>query len=67
MTKKKKCNKSKQRVRSIGENMEVTLSFSKAEYAMLRRVADRKRKSIRSTMLRMFYETDYRQEVEKWL
>lgn len=67
MTKKKKRNKSKQRVRSIGENMEVTLSFSKAEYAMLRRVADRKRKSIRSTMLRMFYETDYRQEVEKWL
>lgn len=65
--KKQKYNNSKQRVRNTGENMEVTFSFSKAEYAMLKRVANRRRKSIRSTMLRMFYEMDYRQEAKRWV
>ena len=62
-----KNNRSKQRVRPTGENVELTLSFSKPEYAMLRRVADRRRRSIRSMILKMFYDMDYRQEVKKWL
>lgn len=61
--KKQKYNNSKQRVRNTGENMEVTFSFSKAEYAMLRRVASKRRRSIRSMMLKMFYDMDFEQEV----
>ena len=58
-------NKSKQRVRPTGENVEITLSFSKKEYAMLRRVADRRKRSIRSMILKMFYDMDFKQETKK--
>lgn len=52
----------KQQVKNVGENIEVTFSFSKEEYAMLKRVADRRKRSIRSAMLRMFYDLDFKQE-----
>lgn len=58
-------NKSKQRVRPTGENVEITLSFSKKEYAMLRRVADKRNRSIRSMMLKMFYDMDFKQEAKR--
>ena len=67
MTKKQKYNNSKQKVRNTGENVEVTFSFSKAEYDMLKRVADERRRSIRSTMLTVFRNLDYKQEVKKWV
>ena len=52
----------KQRVNHVGENIEVTFSFSKEEYGMIKRVADRRKRSIRSAMLRMFYDLDFKQE-----
>lgn len=52
----------KQKVNKVGENVEVTFSFSKDEYNMIKRVADRRRRSIRSAMLRMFYDLDFKQE-----
>lgn len=57
----------KQKVEHVGENIEVTFSFSKAEYAMIKRVADRRRRSIRSAMLRMFYDLDFKQEKREYL
>lgn len=52
----------KQKVDYSGENIEITFSFSRDEYSMMKRVADRKRRSIRSVMLRMFYDLDFKQE-----
>lgn len=52
----------KQHVDFSGSNVEITFSFSREEYSMLKRVADRKRRSIRSVMLRMFYDLDFKQE-----
>lgn len=52
----------KQIVNSSGANVEITFSFSRDEYSMMKRVADRKRRSIRSVMLRMFYDLDFKQE-----
>ena len=60
-------NKSKQRVRPAGKNVEMTLSFSKKEYAMLRRVADKRKRSIRSMILKMFYDMDFKQEAKRWV
>lgn len=60
-------NNSKQRVRPAGENVELILSFSKAEYAMLRRVSDRRNRSIRSMLLKMFYDMDFKQEAKRWV
>ncbi|MEE1085796.1 MAG: hypothetical protein U0L05_01280 [Schaedlerella sp.] len=60
-------NKSKQRVRPAGENVELTLSFSKKEYTLLRRVADKRKRSIRSMILKMFYDMDFKQEAKRWV
>lgn len=57
----------KQKVEHVGENIEMTFSFSKDEYAMIKRVADRRRRSIRSAMLRMFYDLDFKQEKREYL
>lgn len=57
----------KQKVVHTGENIDITFSFSKSEYAMIKRVADRRRRSIRSVMLRMFYDLDFKQEKREYL
>ena len=51
----------KQKVEWVGENVEVTFSFSRSEYAMMKRVADVRRRSLRSCILRFFYDLDFKQ------
>lgn len=63
----KKHSNPKQRVTHTGENIDITFSFSKDEYTMIKRVADRRKRSIRSVMLRMFYDLDFRQEKKEYL
>ena len=41
---------------------EITLKYSGKEYAMIQRVANRRRSSIRSLLLRVCYELDYEDE-----
>ena len=56
----------KQKVEWVGENVEVTFSFSKSEYAMMKRVADARRRSLRSCTLRFFYDLDFKQTKKGW-
>lgn len=56
----------KQKVEWVGENVEITFSFSKSEYAMMKRVADRRRRSLRSCILRFFYDLDFKQTKKGW-
>ena len=51
----------KQKVEWVGENVEVIFSFSKSEYAMMKRVADARRRSLRSCILRFFDDLDFKQ------
>ena len=42
--------------------IEITLKFGDKEYAMIKRVANRRRSSIRSLLLRVCYDLDYQDE-----
>ena len=56
----------KQKVVWVGENVEVTFSFSKSEYMMMKRAADIRRRSLRSCILRFFYDLDFKQTKKGW-
>ena len=45
---------------------ELKMTFSDAEYALLQRVANRRRSSIRSFLLRCAYDLDFKQEKREY-
>lgn len=40
----------------------ITMTFSDSEYAMIQRVANRRKSSFRSLFLRMCYDLDFKQQ-----
>ena len=44
---------------------EITLKYSDKEYAMIQRVAGRRKSSIRSLLLRICYELEYEDEKKR--
>lgn len=44
----------------------ITLTYSDEEFAMIQRVANRRKSSIRSLLLRMCYDLDFKQQKRKY-